>query len=241
MQAIKLGLLGASGRMGQEIIRQLPLQPGFELIAQPSRQDGLTALANCTMIIDFSSPAGLLAAAKLAVAHNIPLLSGTTGLSQDDSAALAAAAAHIPIFHSANFSLGVALLRRLTQLAAAQLGDEFDIEILDFHHRGKRDAPSGTALALGAAAEAGRGKAGQSLPPHHGNQQPRPKGGIGYAALRGGAVVGEHAVIFAGDYERIELHHRAEQRGVFAAGALRAAQWLRAQPPGLYGMDDMLG
>ena len=168
---------------------------------------------------------------------------GTTGLSEADLARLAAAARHAPIVRSGNMSLGVNLLARLVREAAQALGPEYDIEILEMHHRMKVDAPSGTALMLGEAAAEGRGVA---LEDHtergrDGVTGARKPGAIGFASLRGGAVVGEHSVIFAGDGERIVLSHHAEDRSLFVRGALKAALWARDRKPGLYSMADVLG
>ena len=178
-------------------------------------------------------------AAQASIVHVI----GTTGFSDADEQALAAAARHARIIKSGNMSLGINLLAGLVQQAAAALGDDWDVEIFDMHHRHKVDAPSGTALLLGEAAAQGRDVALSDVreSQRDGNDTARAKGAIGFTALRGGSVVGDHDVIFAGDDEQIRLSHRAENRDIFARGALRAAQWGDTQKPGLYSMQDVLG
>ncbi len=168
---------------------------------------------------------------------------GTTGLEPRHESAIADAAGKVAIVRAANMSLGVNLLLGLVREVAARLGDEYDIEVLEMHHRHKVDAPSGTALALGRAAAEGRGidLAAHSQRVRDGITGPRKKGDIGFAALRGGDVAGEHVVIFAGEGERIELTHRAGSRQIFARGAVRAARWCVGRKPGLYGMADVLG
>ncbi|MFL4979062.1 MAG: 4-hydroxy-tetrahydrodipicolinate reductase, partial [Xanthobacteraceae bacterium] len=168
---------------------------------------------------------------------------GTTGLSEADLAKLREGAARARIVQSGNMSLGVNLLAALVKKVAATLGEEFDIEILEMHHRMKVDAPSGTALLLGEAAAAGRGIAlrERAVRVRDGHTGARNPGDVGFASLRGGTVVGEHSVIFAGTAERIELVHKAEDRVIFARGALKAALWTRGQKPGLYSMADVLG
>ncbi|HLW90978.1 MAG TPA: 4-hydroxy-tetrahydrodipicolinate reductase, partial [Roseiarcus sp.] len=178
-------------------------------------------------------------AAQARIAHVI----GTTGLSDDDLKRIAAAARHAAIVRSGNMSLGVNLLAALTRKIAGALGADFDIEIVEMHHRMKVDAPSGTALLLGEAAAEGRGVAlnQHMASAREGHTGARKAGDIGFAALRGGTVVGDHSVIFAGDGERIELRHIAEDRAIFARGALRAALWANGRKPGLYTMADVLG
>ena len=168
---------------------------------------------------------------------------GTTGLSAADLAGIESAAWHAPVVRSGNMSLGVNLLAALVRQAARALGQDFDIEIVEMHHRMKVDAPSGTALLLGEAAAAGRGVDldAHAVRGRDGHTGPRPPGAIGFATLRGGTVIGEHRVLFAGAGERVEFAHMAEDRGIFARGALQAALWARGRKPGLYGMDDVLG
>jgi 4-hydroxy-tetrahydrodipicolinate reductase len=201
------------------------------------------ALAGADAVIDFTAPAASVAlaqkAAKLGLIHVI----GTTGCSEDDDLAIAAAGkAGATIVKSGNFSMGVNVLASLVKQAAAVL-EQYDIEILEMHHAKKVDAPSGTALLLGQAAAAGRqiSLASHSVRVRDGHTGPRDAGTIGFATLRGGTVVGDHSVIFAGPSERIELNHRAEDRAIFAHGAARATLWAREQKPGLYSMVDVLG
>jgi 4-hydroxy-tetrahydrodipicolinate reductase len=194
-------------------------------------------------IVDFTAPAATIALAALAAETNIAHIIGTTGLSASDEAKIKDAARRAIIVKSGNMSLGVNLLAALTRRVAKALDDDFDIEILEMHHNKKVDAPSGTALLLGRAAAEGRGvdldqHAVKSRDGHTGARQ---RGDIGFAALRGGTVVGEHSVIFAGTAERVEFVHKAEDRVIFARGALKAALWTRGQKPGLYSMADVLG
>ncbi|MDE2304019.1 MAG: 4-hydroxy-tetrahydrodipicolinate reductase, partial [Gammaproteobacteria bacterium] len=187
--------------------------------------DAAAALAGAAVAIDFSLPDAVAGHARACAQAGVPLLVGTTGLDAATRASLEAAAARIPVLVAANTSLGVSLLERLVEVAARGLGPGFDVEIVEMHHRMKRDAPSGTAIRLGevVAAVRGSGLEELALTDRHGDSGPRPAGGIGFAALRGGDVVGEHTVVFAGDGERIELTHRATDRMIFARGALRAA------------------
>jgi len=207
--------------------------------------DASALAAASDVLVDFTAPDALKAHLDAAVAAGTPLLIGTTGLEPGHHAAIDAAAARIAIVQTANTSLGINLLRFLIEEAARRLGPEWDVEIVDTHHRHKRDSPSGTALLLGAAANAGRGAASDTelnrfdrmrKGPHE-----REQGGIYYASLRGGSVAGDHLVVFAGDGERIELGHRAESREVFAQGAVKAALWLAGKPAGRYTMQDVLG
>lgn len=205
--------------------------------------DPLEALAKAEAVIDFTSPAASVELAGIAAQASIVHVIGTTGFSAEDETALHAAARHAVIIKSGNMSLGINLLAGLVAQAAATLGDDWDIEIFDMHHRHKVDAPSGTALLLGQAAAEGRGVnlADVRESQRDGANTARAKGAIGFTALRGGSVVGDHDVIFAGDSEQIRLSHRAEDRDIFARGALRAAQWGKDQKPGIYSMQDVLG
>ena len=267
MDEMRLIVTGAAGRMGRMLVKTIAETPGVRLSAAIERagapalgqdagllagvgatgvtisDDPAAALANADGAIDFSAPAATLAIAALAARARIALVVGATGLSEDDLKGLAAAARHAPVVRSGNMSLGVNLLARLTREAARALGQEFDIEIVEMHHRMKVDAPSGTALLLGEAAAEGRGL---TLSEHSergrdGVTGARRPGAIGFASLRGGTVVGDHSVIFAGDGERIVLSHHAEDRALFARGALKAALWARGRKPGLYSMADVLG
>ena len=195
------------------------------------------------VLIDFSSPKALVANLGAAVAAGTPIVIGTTGLEEDHHRSIDDAARHVAVLQTGNTSLGVTLLARLVEEAARKLGPEWDIEIAEMHHRMKVDAPSGTALLLGRAAAAGRSidLAQHSERGRDGITGARATGSIGFAALRGGSVAGDHTVYFATDNERIEITHRAENRTVFARGALKAAAWLIGQPPGRYSMDQVLG
>ena len=267
MAEMRLIVSGAAGRMGRMIIRTLHELDGFKLMGALEREDspwlgqdpgplagcpasGLKIVADplplmlgADAIIDFSSPAASVALAGLAAQARIVDVIGTTGLSGDDLDRIDAAARHAPIVRSGNMSVGVNLLAALTRRAASALGPDFDIEIVEMHHRMKVDAPSGTALLLGEAAAEGRGV---SLKDHSargrdGLTGARRGGDIGFASLRGGTVVGDHSVIFAGEGERFVLSHHAEDRALFARGALKAALWARDRKPGLYSMADVLG
>jgi 4-hydroxy-tetrahydrodipicolinate reductase len=205
--------------------------------------DPLPLLAQADGVLDFTQPEASLATAALAAQARIVHVIGTTGFSADDLARLDAAARHAVIVRSGNMSLGVNLLAALTRKVAATLGPDFDVEIVEMHHRHKVDAPSGTALLLGEAAAAGRKVAldAAAVRGRDGLTGPRPEGAVGFAALRGGTVVGEHEVIFAGPGERLTLGHIAEDRAIFARGALHAALWGRGRAPGHYSMADVLG
>jgi 4-hydroxy-tetrahydrodipicolinate reductase len=235
----RIGILGAAGRMGRAIAAAAA-EAGVAVAGGLDRDQGeLAALAEAAdVLVDFSSPAALgahLAAARTAAT---PILIGTTGLLPGAAAEIADAAAEIAVLQAANTSLGVNLLAALVETAAARLGPDWDIEILEMHHRHKLDAPSGTALLLGEAAACGRGHALDPVMARDGRREP---GAIGFASLRGGSVAGDHLVVLAGEGERIELGHRAETREIFARGALRAAVWLAGRPAGRYRMADVLG
>jgi 4-hydroxy-tetrahydrodipicolinate reductase len=267
MADMRLVVTGAAGRMGRMLIKTIAETPGATLAAAIERSDSsslgedagliagvganaikiaddpLTALLNADGILDFSSPAASVAIADLAAQARIVDVIGTTGFSEADLVRLTAAARHAPILRSGNMSLGVNLLAKLAREAARALGADYDIEILEMHHRMKVDAPSGTALMLGEAAAEGRDVElkGHSERGRDGITGARKSGAIGFASLRGGAVIGDHSVIFAGDGERIVLSHHAEDRSLFARGAIRAALWARGRKPGLYSMADVLG
>ncbi|WP_246329386.1 4-hydroxy-tetrahydrodipicolinate reductase [Chthonobacter rhizosphaerae] len=267
MSEMKLVVVGAGGRMGRALIKAVSETPGAVVSAAIEREgspalgadagvlaglsplgvsvtdDPLPAFAAAHGVLDFTSPAATVAFAELAAQARIVHVVGTTGCSAEDEAAIDAAARHAVVVKSGNMSLGVNLLAGLVRKAAAALGPSFDIEIVEMHHRHKVDAPSGTALLLGEAAAAGRGVSLReaSVRGRDGHTGPRPDGAIGFASLRGGAVVGDHTVTFAGPGERIELTHRADDRAIFALGAVRAALWGFGRKPGRYGMDDVLG
>jgi 4-hydroxy-tetrahydrodipicolinate reductase len=241
----RLGLLGAGGRMGLAIAAAAaeagqPVAGGIGrggALLGP-HADAAALAAGCDVLIDFSTPAALAANLAAAVQARTPIVIGTTGLSEQDHAAIDEAATHIPVLQAANTALGVNILAWLVREAATRLGPDWDIEIVEMHHRHKRDAPSGTALLLGAAAADGRGSALDPLA-RYDRTGLREDGTIGFAALRGGSVAGDHQVIFATEGERIEIGHRAESRAIFARGAIRAALWLAARPAGRYAMTDL--
>ncbi|HXT08636.1 MAG TPA: 4-hydroxy-tetrahydrodipicolinate reductase [Roseiarcus sp.] len=267
MSDMRLVVTGAAGRMGRTLIKAISETPGVTLAGALERpgapgleqdagvlaglpalgvaitDDPLPLLIGADGILDFSTPAASVELAGLAAQARIVHVIGTTGLSAADLSKLEAAARHAVIVRSGNMSLGVNLLAALVRMAAKALGEEFDIEIVDMHHRMKVDAPSGTALMLGEAAALGRGVDLESHAARgrDGVTGARQRGDIGFAALRGGGVIGDHSVIFAGDGERLTLSHQAEDRSLFARGALKAALWARGQKPGLYAMADVLG
>lgn len=227
-EQLRIGLIASGGRMGAALVAEIETAPDLTLCAD--RAD---------VLIDFSAPAALTGSLDRARTASIPLIIGTTGLDALADRRIADVAADIAVLQSANMSLGINLLEHLTRQAAARLGADWDVEILEMHHAAKRDAPSGTALMLGAAAASARGiDATASSADRNGE---RPPGAIGYASLRGGTVAGDHDVIFAGPSERLILSHRAESRAVFARGALTAARWIAGKPPGRYTMADVLG
>jgi 4-hydroxy-tetrahydrodipicolinate reductase len=211
--------------------------------AAANREDLRVGEGETDVFVDFSAPDALEGNLEAALAAGKPILIGTTGLSDAHQALIERASADIAVLPAANTSLGVNLLSHLVREAAARLGADWDIEIAEMHHRMKADAPSGTALLLGRAAAKGRGVDLDTVSDRvrDGLTGPRTPGNIGFAALRGGTVAGEHQVVFAGEGERIELGHRAESRAVFANGALAAALWLPGKPAGRYSMADVLG
>jgi 4-hydroxy-tetrahydrodipicolinate reductase len=240
----RIGILGASGRMGRAIAGLLRESAEARLGGTAGRGEDPAALAaGCDVLVDFTAPDALRSHLDAALASRTPIVVGTTGLGPEHHEAIDQAARKVPVLQSANMSLGVNLLAFLVREAAARLGEEWDIEIAEMHHRQKVDAPSGTALLLGAAAAAGRGVdlGAASDRGRDGITGARTAGHIGFASLRGGTVAGDHQVIFAGESERLELGHRAESRDVFAHGAIRAAAWLCAQRHGRYDMADVLG
>lgn len=250
-----IGIFGAAGRMGHAIA-QVALESGIAIAGGVDREasgeiaPGVaistdpSALARTSdILIDFSVPAALAAHLDACIAAKKPILIGTTGLEPVHHALIDEAARTIPVLQTGNTSLGVNLLAALVERAAAGLGDDWDIEIVEMHHRHKVDAPSGTALLLGEAAARGRGIAltDHSERGRDGITGARAKGAIGFAALRGGSVAGDHQVIFAAEGERIEIGHRAENRAIFARGAVKGAGWLLNQPAGRYDMKGVLG
>ncbi|WCT74694.1 4-hydroxy-tetrahydrodipicolinate reductase [Sphingomonas naphthae] len=242
-----IGILGAGGRMGQAIAAETGAAGA--LVAGGIDRDGpltgpyesITDLAGGSdVLVDFSSPSALQANLNAAVAAGTPIVIGTTGLGAEHHAAIDVAAGSVAVLQAANTSLGVNLLTHLVEEAARRLGTDWDIEVLEMHHRHKLDAPSGTALLLGEAAARGRGGA-KSVTERMGVLAAREEGTIGYASLRGGSVAGDHQVILAAEGERIEIGHRAETRAIFARGAVKAALWLASKPAGRYSMADVLG
>ena len=228
-----------SAALGQD----LGILAGGEKLGLTASDDALALLSQADGVIDFTTPAATVELAALAAQARLVHIIGTTGCDAAEDAQIAAAARHARIVKSGNMSLGVNMLAGLVRQAAAQLDDNWDIEIVDMHHRHKVDAPSGTALLLGEAAAAGRGVSLDDVKDsgRDGIGAPRVAGNIGFAALRGGSVVGDHEVILAGTHEHIRLAHRAEDRDIFARGALKAALWAKDQPEGLYDMSDVLG
>jgi 4-hydroxy-tetrahydrodipicolinate reductase len=264
---VGIAVMGASGRMGRMLIRALAETPGARLSGATERpghpwvgrdvgeaigggrvgvvveDDPLPVFARSQAVLDFTTPAATLAHAELAAQARLVHVIGTTGLERGDLERLAAAARHAVIVRAGNMSVGVNLLTVLVRKVAAVLGPDYDVEIVEMHHRGKVDAPSGTALMLGEAAAAGR-RVNLADVAERGRDGPtgaRAEGAIGFASLRGGDVVGEHEIVFAGPGERVTLRHVASDRMLFARGAIRAALWGQSQPPGQYGMIDVLG
>jgi 4-hydroxy-tetrahydrodipicolinate reductase len=267
MSDMKIAVLGAAGRMGQALTGVLAATPGctvsggleakgspyvgrdigevagLEPLGVAITDDPLPLFAHVDGVLDFTTPASTVAFVALSAQARIVHVIGTTGLTNADEATIEAAARHATIVKAGNMSQGVNLVAVLTAQVAKALGPEFDIEILEMHHRHKRDAPSGTSLMLGRAAAEGReiSLEERGVRTRDGETGPRREGDIGFAALRGGDVVGEHRVIFAGPGERIELAHIATDRDIFARGAVKAALWARGKGPGLFSMKDVLG
>jgi 4-hydroxy-tetrahydrodipicolinate reductase len=265
---IGIGITGCGGRMGRMLVAEVAETAGCRVVAGveaaghpalgrdvgelagigaigvKAAQDATALFKLADVVIDFSTPEAGVEHARLAVAHRKPLLLGTTGLDEAQGAAIRDAATKVAIVWPPNTSLGVTLMLAAVEEAARRLGPDWDIEIVEMHHKHKVDAPSGTALALGRAAAAGRGVdlAKSSVRGRDGLTGPRKEGTIGFASLRGGDVAGDHTVIFAGAGERLEFTHRAASRQIFAKGAVKAALWLaQGRKPGLYGMKDVLG
>ena len=267
MAELRIGISGCGGRMGRMLVAEVKATPrcrlsggveaassrdrgmdigelaGIGAVGLAAHSDMAALLKASDVVIDFSTPAASLANARLAAAAKTALVIGTTGFDDKAHAALRRAARSAPILWAPNMSLGVNILLGLVEQTARLLGDDYDIEIFEMHHRLKVDAPSGTALALGEAAAAGRGidLAKRSQRVRDGLTGARKRGDIGFATLRGGDNAGEHHVIFAAEGEQVELAHRASSRRIFARGAVAAARWLADKKPGLYGMKDVLG
>lgn len=240
--ALSILLNGARGRMGEAVTRAAP-DFGLLISAALDTGDDITgALPACDVVIDFSSHRATQALLELAVAQHKPVVIGTTGHAPDEKARLLALAAQVPCVWAGNFSVGVNLLFALTRRAASILGSDYDAEVVEMHHRFKKDAPSGTAARLLEIILEERKLTAAAL--RHGREGitgERTSTEVGIHALRGGDVVGDHTVIFAALGERLELTHKASDRGIFARGALRAAQWVVSQKPGVYDMQDVLG
>jgi 4-hydroxy-tetrahydrodipicolinate reductase len=238
-----IGIYGSLGRMGQAIAGVAPSLGARVAGGTDAQDDPAELAARADVLVDFSAPAALEAHLAAARAARTPIVIGTTGLNQRHHDAIDAAAAEIAVLQTGNTSLGIGLLARLVREAAARLGSDWDVEIVEMHHRHKADAPSGTALMLGTAAAEGRGTilSDAGVTDRAGLIGARASGTIGMASLRGGSVVGDHKVIFAANGERIELVHRADDRAIFARGAVQAALWLAGQQPGRYSMAAVLG
>lgn len=262
---MKIGIAGCTGRMGLELIKAVTAAEGVSLSVGSIRPDqpvpsqefwigsgiiGMVEVASTPealfaasdAVIDFTTPASTLALAAQAADTGKPHVIGTTGLTAEQFRELESYASRAPILWASNMSVGVALLSELVREVARKLDPAFDIEIVEMHHRNKVDAPSGTALSLGKAAAEGRGVDFDAMAclSREGNTGQRPMGEIGFATLRGGEVIGDHTVVFAGPGERIELSHKSSSRSIYAYGAIRAARWLAGKPNGLYAMRDML-
>jgi 4-hydroxy-tetrahydrodipicolinate reductase len=264
---MKIAVMGAAGRMGRELVRTIAADPGCRLSGGteapgspdvgrdlgelaglgangiPVTDDALDLIARSDAIVDFTSPKATAVFAGLAANGRIVHVIGTTGLDGVSEAAIPAAARHATIIKSGNMSLGVNLAAALTERVAAVLDSDWDIEIVEMHHKHKVDAPSGTALMLGKAAAIGRGVdlTSASVRVRDGHTGTRRRGDIGFATLRGGSVIGDHTVIFAGEGEEISIRHHASDRSIFARGAVKAALWGRGKGPGLFSMTDVLG
>jgi 4-hydroxy-tetrahydrodipicolinate reductase len=267
MPKLKIAVTGAAGRMGRELIRAVHANEGCVLAGAVEQagslalgqdagllaglgklgvvilDDPLELFTKIDAVLDFSAPGASLEFAALAANARIIHVMGTTGMSAAEEAKVSAAARHATIIKAGNMSLGINLLSALVRKVAQALDADFDIEVLEMHHRHKVDAPSGTALMLGRAAADGRQVSLEdvSVRVRDGHTGERRRGDIGFASLRGGSVVGDHSVIFAADGERIELVHRAADRGIYARGAVKAALWARGKGPGLFNMMDVLG
>lgn len=240
---MKIGIIGSAGRMGQALVEAIMAAGQTHAGGVDKGGDVAALVAASDVLVDFSSPVALEANLDACIAAGKPIVIGTTGLEERHHYLIDDAARDIPVLQTGNTSLGVTMLAALVRQAAAQLGDDWDIEILEMHHRHKVDAPSGTALLLGEAAAKGRNidLKTNSERGRDGITGARQAGTIGFASLRGGSVAGDHVVIFASDNERIELIHRAENRAIFAKGAVKAAIWLTNRKAGRFGMGEVLG
>jgi len=255
---VKVAVAGAGGRMGRALIEAVRAEPGSLLaaaldiagspaIGQVAGEvrvvSDLGVLAGVDVLIDFTRPEGTMAHLEACLGHGKPMVIGTTGFDAAQKARIADAARRVPIVLSPNFAIGVNVVFRLAQTAAAALGDAYDVEIVEAHHRHKVDAPSGTALRLGELVAGALGRDLSKVATHgrQGDTGERPAKAIGFHAIRGGDIVGEHTVIFAGSGERVEISVRSQSRLTYAAGAVRAAHWVQGRKPALYDMADVLG
>jgi 4-hydroxy-tetrahydrodipicolinate reductase len=260
-----LAIFGITGRMGQALLQAMKETPAFTLsgaiasahsdrLGQDAAgagaptgvlitSDPTLGIRGASVAVDFSSGSSVAVHALACAAAGVPILVGATGFDAASRAELTQAARDIPVLVAPNTSVGVSVVAKLVSMAASRLGPSYDVEIFEAHHRMKRDAPSGTALALGEAVAGARGRDLEEVAIYDraGQGAPRTPGSIGFSSLRGGDIVGEHTVTFAAAGERVEITHRATDRITFARGALRAAEWLVGQPAGLYGMQDVLG
>jgi len=267
MAGTKMGVVGCGGRMGRMLVAEIAATEGCSVaggseapgsgyvnqdigelagigrIGIPIGETVEKLMRDSDVVLEFTSPAATAEHAELAADLGTAMVIGTTGLSAEQGERVREAARHIPIVWAPNMSLGVNVLLSIVEEVAKRLGPDWDVEIIEMHHRGKVDAPSGTALALGHAVAAGRGVALEAVEQRgrDGITGPRRTGDIGFAALRGGDTTGDHHVIFAGAGERLELTHRATTRAIYAKGAVRAARWVVGRPPGVYGLKEMLG
>jgi len=238
---LNVTISGAGGRMGRALVETLAASDKAHLHATLDRNG--RALPGSDVLIDFTRPEATLNYLPLCVAAGVPMVIGTTGFSVEQRSMIDAAAQHIPIVLAANFSVGVNLCLKLLDTAARVLDEGFDVEIIEAHHRHKVDAPSGTALALGQAVANALGRDLQECAVYgrEGMTGERDPKTIGFATVRGGDIVGDHTVLFAGIGERVEITHKASSRATFARGAVHAASWVKGQNPGLYDMQDVLG
>lgn len=264
MSVLRVAVAGASGRMGRLVIDQLidtadtrlvgalehPGSPevgsdagglvgrpiGVRIVGDPA-----AALSNADVVIDFSAPTATASVVLSAASRGVACVVGTTGLGRDALAAIETASASVPVLAAPNMSLGVQVLAHVVTEALKLLGDDFDVEVIEAHHRDKRDAPSGTALRLVDAVRRARALSADALRHGRSGDAKRVSGEVGLHAIRGGDIVGDHTVVIAGEGERLELTHRATSRAVFAAGALRAARWVHGKPPGKYNIGDVVG
>jgi 4-hydroxy-tetrahydrodipicolinate reductase len=267
MAGTRMGVVGCGGRMGRMLVAQIAAsercalaggctRPGSGYVNQDIGElagvgrlgiavgdDAEKLIRDSDVVIDFTTPAATVTHAAQAAGLGKAMVIGTTGLSVDEGDALRQAGSRVPIVWAPNMSLGINLLLGLVEDVARRLGSDWDVEIMEMHHRGKVDAPSGTALALGRAAAAGRAVEFEKVQQRgrDGITGARRAGDIGFAALRGGDAVGDHHVVFAGAGERLELIHRATSRSIYATGAVQAALWVVGRPPGLYGLKEVLG